>query len=134
MDAHKDDRDIEKMPPVGAVPNRRRSRILVFWRVIAPASSRHGETIFLIFVSRGAPAVRPANKGFVTVLASFYRRNPCCNTLLTVPNEFNDLQGLTNHSVQHGGNTAVRFSFAVIALTSPRPDAPRRKARSPGAW
>jgi hypothetical protein len=58
MEAHKDDREIGKLPPVGAAPNRRQSHILGFWRVIGSGVMLPGETILPIFVGRGATKIK----------------------------------------------------------------------------
>jgi hypothetical protein len=54
----------------------------------------------------------PATKGFLVVSASFFRPVSRCKTLTARLSEINSLQTNTNHSTQHGGNTAVHFPFA----------------------
>jgi hypothetical protein len=60
------------------------------------------------------PTLKPENKGLLVVLASFYLPVSCCKTLRDGTSGINGLQTVTNHSAQHGRNTAVRFSFANL--------------------
>jgi hypothetical protein len=45
-----------------------------------------------------------ANKGLLSVSASFYVPIPCCKTLRADTREINGLLSATNHSAQHGRN------------------------------
>jgi hypothetical protein len=62
-------------------------------------------------ISPSAPELRPANKGFLAVSASFYRPFSCCITLQAGTREIKGLQTPTNHYPQHGRNMPVRFPF-----------------------
>src|SRR6202011_841220 len=84
-------------------------------------------------ISPSAPAHNPEIKGLLTVSASFYRLFSCCRALRAGTREIKGLQTPTNHSMQHGRNTAVHSPFAfcwrvvrwAIAVANRRPPSHR---------